>query len=107
VAFPGNIIPASKLSPNGLAILKLFPLPNAGADRYLSAPVTSRDVRQDVLRVDYQATQNATFFVRWLNDKFDSDNPLGSSFDNQNLPIAPDNHVRRGKTSRSCSRRTA
>ncbi|HEX8146108.1 MAG TPA: carboxypeptidase regulatory-like domain-containing protein [Pyrinomonadaceae bacterium] len=98
VAFPGNVIPASKMSPNGLAILKLFPLPNAGADRYIAAPVTSRDVRQDVLRVDYQATQNATFFVRWLYDKFDSDNPLGSSFDNQNLPVAPDNHVRKGKT---------
>ena len=98
VAFPGNVIPASKLSPNGLAILKLFPGPNAGADRYIAAPVTSRDVRQDVLRVDYQATQNATFFARWLNDNFDSDNPLGSSFDNQNLPIAPDNHVRKGKT---------
>ncbi|HWS86742.1 MAG TPA: carboxypeptidase regulatory-like domain-containing protein [Pyrinomonadaceae bacterium] len=98
VAFPGNVIPASKLSPNGLAILKLFPRPNAGADRYIAAPVTVRNVRQDVLRVDYQATQNATFFVRWLNDRFDSDNPLGSSFDNQNLPIAPDNHVRKGKT---------
>lgn len=98
VAFPGNVIPASKLSPNGVAILKLFPLPNAGPDRYIAAPVTSRDVRQDVLRVDYQATPNATFFARWLNDRFDSDNPLGSSFDNQNLPIAPDNHVRKGKT---------
>ncbi|MDT5268662.1 MAG: hypothetical protein QOH49_848 [Acidobacteriota bacterium] len=98
VAFPGNIIPASKLSPNGLAILKLFPLPNAGTDRYIAAPVTTRNVRQEVLRVDYQATQNATFFARWLHDKFDSDNPLGSTFDNQNLPIAPDNHVRNGKT---------
>lgn len=98
VAFPGNVIPASKMSPNGLAILKLFPLPNAGADRYIAAPVTVRNVRQDVLRVDYQATQNSTLFVRWLHDRFDSDNPLGSTFDNQNLPIAPDNHVRNGKT---------
>ena len=62
------------------------------------APVTVRNVRQDVLRVDYQATQNSTLFVRWLHDRFDSDNPLGSTFDNQNLPIVPDNHVRNGKT---------
>lgn len=98
VAFPGNVIPTSKMSPNGLAILHLFPRPNAGPDRYIAAPVTRRDVRQELLRVDYQATQNATFFVRWLRDRFDSDNPLGSTFDNQNLPIAPDNHVRDGKT---------
>ena len=98
VAFPGNIIPESKLSPNGRAILNLFPSPNAGLDRYIAAPVTTRNVRQELLRVDYQATQNATFFARWIRDKFDSDNPLGSTFDNQNLPIAPDNHIRNGKT---------
>jgi hypothetical protein len=98
VAFPGNIIPASKMSPNGLAILKLFPRPNAGLDRYISAPITQRDVRQDLLRVDYQFNQNTTIFARWIHDKFDSNNPLGSTFDNQNLPIAPDNHIRNGKT---------
>lgn len=98
VAFPGNIIPTSKMSPNGRAIINLFPRPNAGLDRYIAAPITRRDVRQDLLRVDYQINQNASVFARWIHDKFDSDNPLGSSFDNQNLPIAPDNHIRNGKT---------
>jgi hypothetical protein len=98
VAFPGNIIPASKMSPNGRAIVNLFPHANAGLDRYIAAPITRRNVRQDLLRVDYQINQNASVFGRWIHDKFDSDNPLGSSFDNQNLPIAPDNHIRNGKT---------
>jgi hypothetical protein len=99
VAFPGNKIPANKLSPNGKALIGLYPLPNdTTGGRYIAAPVTARDVRQDVLRVDYQVTHGATLFGRYLADTFDSDNPLGSSFDNQLLPIAPDNHVRLGKT---------
>ena len=51
-----------------------------------------------MVRVDWQITERATVFGRYLRDKFDSDNPLGSSFDNQALPIAPDNHTRNGKT---------
>ena len=99
VAFPGNKIPANKISPNGLALLKLFPTPNdTTGTRYIASPVTSRDVRQELLRVDWQINEKSTLFGRYLRDKFDSDNPLGSSFDNQNLPIAPDNHVRNGKT---------
>ncbi len=96
--FANNIIPAAKLSPNGLALTKLWPHPNAGLDRFISAPITKRNVRQELLRVDYQYNDNVSIFGRWLHDKFDSDNPLGSTFDNQNLPIAPDNHVRNGKT---------
>jgi hypothetical protein len=99
VAFPGNKIPANKMSPNGLTLLNLYPEPNdTTGTRYIAAPVTSRDVRQEMLRVDWQVNEKATLFWRYLRDKFDSDNPLGSSFDNQNLPIAPDNHVRNGKT---------
>lgn len=98
VAFPGNIIPLAKRSPNGIALLNLFPRANAGLDRYIASPITKRDVRQEIVRIDYQPNSNVTIFSRWLRDKFDSDNPLGSSFDNQRLPIAPDNHIRRGKT---------
>lgn len=99
VAFPGNKIPANKMSPNGTALVNLFPLPNdSTGTRYIAAPVTSRDVRQELLRIDYQLNEKATIFGRWLRDHFDSDNPLGSSFDNQLLPIAPDNHIRVGKT---------
>jgi hypothetical protein len=98
VAFPGNIIPLAKRSPNGVALMKLFPQANAGLDRYIAAPLTKRDVHQEIVRIDYQLNNNVSVFSRWLRDKFNSDNPLGSSFDNQNLPIAPDNHIRIGKT---------
>lgn len=101
--FVNNVIPLAKQSPNGRAILNLFPRANArGAsgllDTYIAAPITARDVRQDLLRIDYEINPNASVFGRYLYDNFDSNNPLGSQFDNQNLPIAPDRHVRRGRT---------
>ncbi|MGH9914685.1 MAG: hypothetical protein ACRD63_05285, partial [Pyrinomonadaceae bacterium] len=98
VAFPNNVIPIAKMSPNGRSIANLFPAPNAGADLFIAAPITVRNVREDVLRVDYQINQNASVYGRWLQDSFDSDNPTGSTFDNQTFPIAPDNHTRTGKT---------
>ena len=96
--FPNNIIPDAKKSPNGLALMKLFPRANAGSNRFISTANIRRDVRQELLRVDYQLNDRVTVFGRWIRDKFDSDNPLGSTFDNQVLPIAPDNHIRLGKT---------
>src|SRR5262245_19677421 len=96
--FPGNIIPDIKKSPNGIALMKLWPHANAGLDRFIGSPGVKRDVRQELLRVDYQLNQKVSVFGRWIRDKFDSDNPLGSTFDNQALPIAPDNHIRLGKT---------
>jgi hypothetical protein len=95
---PNNIIPDTKKSPNGIALMKLFPSANAGLNRFISTANIRRDVRQELLRVDYQLNDRVTIFGRWIRDKFDSDNPLGSTFDNQVLPIAPDNHVRLGKT---------
>jgi hypothetical protein len=96
--FPNNIIPTAKMSPNGIGLMKLWPHANAGFDRFIGSPAIKRDVRQELLRVDYQLNDRVTVFGRWIRDKFDSDNPLGSTFDNQVLPIAPDNHIRLGKT---------
>jgi hypothetical protein len=98
VAFPGNIIPTDKISPNGLALLRLFPEPNAGPDRFITAPVTVRNIREELLRLDYHPNSRDAIFGRWIRDGFGSDNPLGSSFDPQTLPIAPDNHTRIGKS---------
>ena len=96
--FPNNIIPDSKKSPNGVALMRLWPTANSGLDRFIGSPIVRRGVRQELLRVDYQYNEAISFFGRWLRDRFDSDNPLGSTFDNQALPIAPDNHLRIGKT---------
>jgi hypothetical protein len=72
--FPGNIIPANRLSPVGRAMLNLFPLPNAtdptGQRQYNFTDILSNtDPRTDkILRVDYTITSKDTMFVRLLQD---------------------------------------
>src|SRR5664280_2822990 len=74
--FPGNIIPASRLTPVGQALLNFFPTPNytpvLAADlhvvNYFEQAAGSHPRRNDVLRVDGNITSklNATF--RWMQD---------------------------------------
>lgn len=55
--FPGNIIPPERLSPNGLALLRTYPLPTPGFQRgsfnYITQSPNPRDTRKDTLRIDY------------------------------------------------------
>ena len=72
--FPGNIVPASRISPIGQAMLNLFPLPNTvdptGARQYNFTDVLSNtDPRRDIiLRGDYNISSKDTVFVRGLKD---------------------------------------
>jgi hypothetical protein len=73
-AFPGNKVPASRISAIGLAQLSLFPLPNTvdptGQRQYNFQDVLSNtDPRKDkILRVDYNISSKDTLFVRLLQD---------------------------------------
>lgn len=55
--FPGNIIPLARLSPNGLALLRTYPVPTPGFQRGLSNYIfqspNPRNTRKDALRIDY------------------------------------------------------
>jgi len=72
--FPGNIVPANRISPIGSAMLNLFPLPNTvdptGQRQYNYTDVLSNtDPRTDkILRVDYNISSKDTMFVRLLQD---------------------------------------
>jgi hypothetical protein len=72
--FPGNIIPANRLSPIGQAMLNLFPLPNTvdptGQRQYNFTDVLSNtDPRLDkILRLDYSISSKDTMFLRLLQD---------------------------------------
>ena len=68
--FPGNIIPANRLDPNGRALLNLLPLPNAtdptGTNQYNYVYQTETDQpRNDqVLRVDWNVSPSTTAYGR-------------------------------------------
>lgn len=76
--FPGNIIPASQISPAGQAMLNLFPLPDSkglaldptGSRRYNFRAILpqSRPNEGKILRVDYNLGSKTVAYVRLIND---------------------------------------
>src|SRR5215469_7917403 len=76
--FPNNIIPSNRISPQGQAMLNLFPMPapqglaldptgNRGYNFRAVLP-QSRPLDDKILRVDYNLSSKATMFVRLLQD---------------------------------------
>jgi hypothetical protein len=93
--FTDNKIPASRLSPSGVAILKLFnkyvnasqfmPLFNHNSQQSISYPR-----RQDNLRVDYRLGNKTTLFVRLTQDSDQQVMPYGVGWTSgQNFPLTP------------------
>jgi hypothetical protein len=82
--FPNNIIPASRISPLGYAMMNIFPLPfttdPTGQRQYNAIYQFSRhDPREDrVLRLDYNVSQKTQAFVRLLND-YQADRGIGAT----------------------------
>ena len=66
--FPGNIIPANRLSANGLAILNAYPPPTPGyqngANNALVSSPNPQDQRKDNLRFDYRLNNSNQFTFR-------------------------------------------
>jgi hypothetical protein len=71
-----NTINPAAIDPNFLAILKMYPQPLPGMDEtfqalngynYTVQDVQSRPVRQEILRIDYNFTNNLKMFVRGMN----------------------------------------
>lgn len=85
-----NVIPPSRLDPNALALLKVFPLPNAdpaavGAPRNFSAAAPSgRNYREELIRIDYNASDFHKIFGRWVRDTIPSTEPFGEVFGSNN-----------------------
>jgi hypothetical protein len=70
--FPGNIVPASRISPQGQALLNLFPLPNTSVATRAYNSVFQVGIQQprndQVLRVDWNIGAGTTFYVRGIKD---------------------------------------
>jgi len=75
--FPGNKIPASQLSPAGLALLKFFPDPTttASGNNWIASPLSPIKTRQDNIRGDVNITSNMNLMVRWINEKWTRGSP--------------------------------
>ncbi len=84
-AFPGNIIPASRLSPNGIALLNTYPAPTpgiavVGATNWTATRPRPQDTSQDTFKVDYRINDKNTFSVRGSIYEFHEIQPFRGTF---------------------------
>jgi hypothetical protein len=80
--FPGGVIPASRINPNGLKLASLYPLPNAsgpGANNYTSASPSQQPFREDMIRIDHNFSSAIRLYGRYTQDGALVDNPYGGS----------------------------
>ena len=83
--FANNVIPSSRLSPNGIGLLKAFPTPTPGYDiggqnmfLQLGAP---QNQRKDTYSVDYNPTEKDFFRFRYLHHNYDQYAPTRGNWD--------------------------
>ena len=89
--FAGNIIPKSRFSTMGLAMLNFFPKPNYNCDgcpgdadaadrlkrNYRSSFAGAYPKREDLLRIDYNITPSLQVYWRFVQDKDEQNSPYG------------------------------
>jgi hypothetical protein len=97
VAFPGNIIPKTRLSSNGMGILSLYPAPNylSGNQNWIDALSQPENQRKETIGGDILPSQNDKIQFRrtWLSyyelDPFDQGTNLTpKSFNRPNQAIS-------------------
>ncbi len=77
--FPGNRIPADRLSPAGQALLNLYPRPNTsisgGCINWVDSVNTPIDFQQENLRFDWSVTDSTRLMVRYTQDAWENGAP--------------------------------
>lgn len=93
--FPGGIIPADRLSPVGLALVNRFPLPDPGTrNRATLTPTQARDIREDLLRLDFRPQPSSMLTLRIIRDGVAQIEPYGSFGGSSGYAIVPTSHDR-------------
>ena len=79
-AYPGNIIPASQVSPNGRALLSAYPLPTPGflqgTSNYIVTYPHFSDTRKDTFKIDFGLNANHHISFRGTHIPWTFDGPF-------------------------------
>ncbi|HKD06109.1 MAG TPA: carboxypeptidase regulatory-like domain-containing protein [Bryobacteraceae bacterium] len=82
--FAGNIIPPSRLSPNGEALLNIFPTPvpgfQQGTSNWIGTKPTHSDFRKDTYKFDYIINEKHHVSVRLGYDPWNFNAPFEDTF---------------------------
>jgi hypothetical protein len=86
--FPGNKIPANRLSPAGLAIVKVFPDPNNSDpnSNWTASVLEPVKTRQDLIRGDVTITSKMNLMVRYINETWTHGNAAGNFWGDTSFP---------------------
>lgn len=82
VAFPNNVIPQDRISPQGRALLNAFPLPTPGfqqgANNWIGNPAQFNNQRKDSIKIDFVPTSSHRLAVRhtWAPNYWNDPEPL-------------------------------
>lgn len=77
--FPGNIIPTNRLSPNGQALAKIYPMPNftGPGGNYYTAISSPTDRSSTITRLDYVISEKWNLTLRNIYDNQLASDPFG------------------------------
>jgi len=92
--FPDRVVPQSRWSKNGPALLKPYPLPNflGPGGNYVANGSAVTDFREELLRLDYNISEKTQLTYRLTNDKW----YLVFPFRNNTLDFVPNPRPRPG-----------
>ncbi len=104
-AFPGNIIPADRITADGRAIADVYNQMSKVAAQYNDGVLTNNtifqddnpfDFRQEMIRLDYQPTGAHRLTGRLVFDHYNLIEP-GGTFISSQMPTVPTNRMRPGR----------
>ena len=83
-AFSGNVIPVSRISRNGQALLNIYPTPvpgfSQGASNWIGTKSTHSDLRKDTFKVDYLISDTEHLSVRGNYTPWHFNSPFEDTF---------------------------
>ena len=102
--FPGNVIPQNRITTDGRAFANIYRAMHGDAVEYTDTPTANNatfqlynpfESRQDIVRIDLQATAKQRIHGRYLHDEYNLIEPYGT-FSGAALPTVPTDRSRPG-----------
>lgn len=102
--FAGNVIPQSRITTDGRALANIYRAMQGKAASFTDTPTANNTTfqeynpfkqRQDIIRIDWQATSKQRVYGRYIHDEYTLTEPFGT-FSGAALPTVPTDRSRPG-----------
>lgn len=104
--FPGNRIPADRITTDGRAFANVYRAMQGKAAAFTDTPTANNTTfqeynpfksRQDIIRIDWQATDKQRIYGRYIHDEYTLTEPFGT-FSGAAMPTVPTDRSRPGSS---------